>query len=104
MFYHKREFPEWAKWAGLALLLIAAFAAGYGGYSLYLDMRTPGPEESAVQPPSEIVPVSPVRPETEGPKAGEWPEKQEEPVPPPVPERIRGNQPWLHVVKGSYRK
>ncbi len=49
MFYHKREFPEWAKWAGLALLLIAAFAAGYrllrhhGGYSLYLDMRDSRP-------------------------------------------------------------
>ena len=103
MFYHKREFPEWTKWAGITLLLIAAFAAGYAGYSLYLDMQTPGTEESSVQLSDEPASLYHVRPEAEEPKTDEQAEKQEEPVPPPVPERIRSSQPWLHVVKGSYR-
>lgn len=77
MFYGKRKFPFWAKLAGLALLVVAGFLTGYLGYTLYRELTAPPPE----------MPASP------GPV----------PLPPALPGRVKSDQLWLHVVKGTYR-
>lgn len=101
MFYGKRKFPFWAKLAGLALLVVAGFLTGYLGYTLYRELTAPPPEMPASPGPVPL-PEPPLQfPEPPGVHAPV--PAPEPPLPPALPGRVKSDQLWLHVVKGTYR-
>ncbi|HPF84719.1 MAG TPA: L,D-transpeptidase [Aminivibrio sp.] len=101
MLYGKRRFPLWAKVAGLVLVVVVGFLTGYAGYTLYRDLTAPPPEMPAEPRPAEL-PAPPQQLPEHSITPAPLPAPQQ-PVPPSVPGKIKGDQVWLHVVKGDYR-
>lgn len=102
MLYEKRKFSLRAKLAGLVLLVVVGFLTGYVGYTLYRDLTAPSHEMPAEPRPAQT-PEPPLK--FPGPPEAPLPVPAPEPQvsPPPLPGRVRSDQLWLHVIKGSYR-
>ncbi|MDK2958322.1 MAG: hypothetical protein PWP47_366 [Synergistaceae bacterium] len=102
MLYEKRKFSLWSKLTGLVLLVIVGFITGYVGYTYYRDLTAPVREMPPVSPPTqepEEPLVVPEPPEESRPLQAPEPQLS----PPSLPEGVKSDQLWLHVVKSSYR-
>jgi lipoprotein-anchoring transpeptidase ErfK/SrfK len=94
----------WAKLGGLVLIVFFGFLTGYAGYTLYREMTAPEPELPAELQPLPVQEPNPdISEPAEVPLPVPEPKRAEPPQHPPMPEKVKSNELWLHVVKGSYR-